>query len=106
MGEIAEMMLDGMMCQWCGECIDDPMGFPTVCAGCQQGEGVDQHGDRDRRGHEDDAVDPVLAEEVREDDSECTQRHERPQAAARLGDEEQGRWQVDDVALAQHGHAE
>ncbi len=46
MGEIAEMMLDGMMCQWCGECIDDPMGFPTVCAGCQAGEGVDQHGNK------------------------------------------------------------
>ncbi len=46
MGEIAEMMLDGTMCQWCGEFIDDPMGFPTVCAGCQQGEGVDQHGNK------------------------------------------------------------
>ena len=44
MGEIAEMMLDGTLCQWCGELIDDAMGFPTVCAGCQDSEGVDQHG--------------------------------------------------------------
>ena len=46
MGEIAEMMLEGHMCQWCGEMIDDAMGFPTICASCQAEEGVDQHGNK------------------------------------------------------------
>jgi len=40
------MMLDGTLCQWCGEVIDDPEGFPTVCAGCQAEENVDKHGNK------------------------------------------------------------
>jgi hypothetical protein len=40
MGEIAEMMLDGFMCEQCGEIIGDietgeGQGFPGLCAGCQ-----------------------------------------------------------------------
>ena len=37
MGEIAEMMLEGVMCHWCGEFIDDgeDCGYPRLCAGCQ-----------------------------------------------------------------------
>ena len=46
MGEIADLMLEGSMCQWCGECLDDAQGWPTVCAGCQAAEGVDQHGNK------------------------------------------------------------
>lgn len=39
MGEIAEMMLDGFMCEQCGETIGDEetgegQGFPGLCAGC------------------------------------------------------------------------
>jgi len=37
MGEIAEMMLDGTMCQGCGEFLhdgEDGDGFPGYCAGC------------------------------------------------------------------------
>ncbi len=34
MGEIAEQMLNGEICEVCGEFIDDPQGFPTTCAGC------------------------------------------------------------------------
>lgn len=43
MGEIAEMMLDGTMCEVCGEWMDDvlecndvftPPGHPRRCAGC------------------------------------------------------------------------
>ena len=45
MGEIADMMLEGGMCQWCGEILDGD-GFPTICAGCQAEEGVDQHGNK------------------------------------------------------------
>lgn len=42
MGEIADMMLDGTMCQVCGEFMDlgeDPAGYPVTCAGCI-GEGL------------------------------------------------------------------
>lgn len=37
MGEIAEMMLDGTLCQGCGEFLhdgEDGDGFPTFCAAC------------------------------------------------------------------------
>ena len=37
MGEIADMMLEGTMCQECGEFIDDGEegpGYPRLCAGC------------------------------------------------------------------------
>lgn len=36
MGEIADMVLDGILCEQCGEYIDDPgPGYPRLCAGCQ-----------------------------------------------------------------------
>ena len=38
-GEIAEMMLDGTMCQGCGEFMHgggDGPGFPGYCAGCRR----------------------------------------------------------------------
>ena len=44
MGEIAEMMLEGDMCQWCGELLDGD-GYPTVCIGCQHAYGVDAFGE-------------------------------------------------------------
>lgn len=38
MGEIADMMLDGTMCEQCGEWLGDPMsepqGFPGLCPSC------------------------------------------------------------------------
>jgi hypothetical protein len=36
MGEIADMMLDGTLCETCGEFIDeaDTGGFPRKCAAC------------------------------------------------------------------------
>lgn len=34
MGEYADMMLDGTMCQGCGEYIGSDNGFPTFCKGC------------------------------------------------------------------------
>jgi len=45
MGDIADMMLEGQMCQWCGEILDEGNGYPVVCAGCQHEHNVDQHGD-------------------------------------------------------------
>lgn len=41
MGEIAEMMLDGTLCQCCGEYIEskvEPQGFPRFCWGCMPEE--------------------------------------------------------------------
>lgn len=35
MGEISEMMLDGTLCEGCGEFLnEDPPGYPCYCAGC------------------------------------------------------------------------
>ena len=40
MGEIADMMLDGTMCQVCGVWLEqDPVGYPVTCGGCI-GEGL------------------------------------------------------------------
>lgn len=35
MGEIADMMIDGTMCQVCGEFLGDPQGYPITCDGCK-----------------------------------------------------------------------
>lgn len=37
MGEYAEMMLEGLVCECCGEFFgdDEGPGFPRVCDGCQ-----------------------------------------------------------------------
>lgn len=37
MGEIAEMMINGLMCQYCGEFMDDfeEPGYPRSC-GCNE----------------------------------------------------------------------
>lgn len=45
MGDIADMMLDGQMCQWCGDILGDGDGYPVVCRGCQKENNVDQYGD-------------------------------------------------------------
>lgn len=46
MGEISELMLDGFMCEQCGEIIGDletgeGQGFPGLCAACQAEAGDD-----------------------------------------------------------------
>jgi hypothetical protein len=35
MGEIADMMVDGDMCQSCGEYLGDGDGYARFCAGCK-----------------------------------------------------------------------
>lgn len=37
MGEIAEMMLDGTLCQGCGVYIGHNGGYPTFCPSCARG---------------------------------------------------------------------
>lgn len=34
MGELAEDMLDGLMCSWCGVYFIKPHGHPVVCKSC------------------------------------------------------------------------
>jgi hypothetical protein len=44
MGEIADLMLDGGMCQGCGELLhggDDGPGFPGWCEGCMPADGLE-----------------------------------------------------------------
>ncbi len=45
MGDIADMILDGQMCQWCCEIIGDGDGYPVICQSCQKENNVDQHGE-------------------------------------------------------------
>ena len=34
MGEVADMMLDGTLCQTCGEYLGNPTGHPRSCRNC------------------------------------------------------------------------
>ena len=43
MGEVAEMMLEGILCEGCGEYLGDGAGFPQRCAGCGGGAPLDTH---------------------------------------------------------------
>ena len=45
MGEIADMMLEGQMCQGCGEILGDGDGYPTFCGGCQSENGINELGE-------------------------------------------------------------
>lgn len=36
MGEIADMMLDGTLCEGCGDYIGTDNGFPSYCFSCSQ----------------------------------------------------------------------
>lgn len=39
MGDIAEMMIDGFLCECCGTFIDcDGPGYPRLCDDCEDGE--------------------------------------------------------------------
>ena len=37
-GDVAEAMLDGTLCESCGEFIGSPVGYPTRCTGCKDDE--------------------------------------------------------------------
>lgn len=38
MGEVTEMMLDGILCESCGVAIGDGVGYPRKCGHCQRQE--------------------------------------------------------------------
>jgi len=35
MGEIADMMINGELCEWCGDYLGDDAGYPRLCPACQ-----------------------------------------------------------------------
>lgn len=40
MGDVAELVIEGILCQSCGEFIDDDFaGYPRDCGACADGEG-------------------------------------------------------------------
>ena len=48
MGDIADMILEGNMCQGCGEILDGK-GYPTFCPACQQERGIDKYGEKSNK---------------------------------------------------------
>lgn len=36
MGEIAELMLEGVLCENCGSFVGDPVGYPRKCEDCRE----------------------------------------------------------------------
>jgi hypothetical protein len=34
MGVIADDMINGFMCSWCGICFEEEHGYPVLCRGC------------------------------------------------------------------------
>ena len=47
MGEIAEAILDGILCEQCGEYMGDAVGYPRTCRGCMDDNWDDEPGDWD-----------------------------------------------------------
>ena len=41
MGEIADMILEGQMCQECGEFLGEGDGYPTYCSSCMPEEEIE-----------------------------------------------------------------
>ena len=49
MGDIADMMLEGVMCQGCGEFMGEGNGYAVFCGSCQKENGCDVHGDKPKK---------------------------------------------------------
>lgn len=49
MGEVAEMMLDGTLCETCGEYLGAPTGYPRKCRNCGGDKGAGSFDFRDTR---------------------------------------------------------
>lgn len=43
MGEIADMMIDGELCEQCGGFVDPPLGYPGECNECRAERGAQKH---------------------------------------------------------------
>lgn len=51
MGEIAEMMLDGTLCQCCGEYLGSDGGYPMFCASCGGDDEMEDMPVRKKKSH-------------------------------------------------------
>ena len=51
MGDIADMMLEGMLCQGCGEFLGDGDGYPVFCSSCGGDADVVDHQPRKSKKH-------------------------------------------------------
>jgi len=38
MGDIADSIIDGVLCEWCGEYIGNAVGYPRKCSSCKSEE--------------------------------------------------------------------
>ena len=38
MGEIADDIIEGFQCSWCGVCFEEEHGYPVVCSSCWNDE--------------------------------------------------------------------
>ena len=71
MGEMAEMMLDGTLCEGCGSYIDDEEGegFPRYCSPeCARGAGITYVNPKRRTRHMDEKSIRALVEEQAKDE--------------------------------------
>lgn len=51
MGEIADMFIDGTLCEWCGVPVEDPpraAGYPRLCKSCRREAAEDRKRKRKR----------------------------------------------------------
>ena len=47
MGDVADMVLNGALCESCGEYVGEPTGYPRECKGCREIEGKIVYDDDD-----------------------------------------------------------
>ena len=38
MGEAADLALEGIVCEWCGQYLGESVGYPRKCESCEQEE--------------------------------------------------------------------
>ena len=75
MGEIAESMLDGTLCQSCGEFIGDPVGYPRDCAGCNPVAESQTRRARNRQGSLEMLLDAGYKPDVKNNGAHLVLRH-------------------------------
>ena len=76
MGEIADMMLEGILCQQCGVYMEGDAGFPRTCASCRRQNRIEDHNEKLAPG----GHCAVCGKKVRPNRSRLTQATLRPAA--------------------------
>jgi hypothetical protein len=65
MSEFNDLMLDGVICQCCGQLLGDAAGYPRSCAGCEK---LDSRKYTELNGPESHAPESAIVPEELEDD--------------------------------------